>query len=68
MDEHKVKTMLNREVLEQINDYTTKNILKAILYSSSNNIDWEQVYTFIMAFMPELRLYDGYLPENMKSK
>lgn len=68
MDEHKVKTMLNREVLEQINDYTTKNILKAIFYSPSNNIDWEQVYTFIMTFMPELRLYDGYLPENMKSK
>ncbi len=66
MNEQKVKTMLNREVLEQIKDYTTKNILKAIIYSPSTVIDWDQAYTFIMTFMPELKLYDGYLPENMK--
>lgn len=47
MDEQKVKTMLNREVLERINDYTTKNILKAILFSPSNYIDWEEVYTLL---------------------
>jgi len=58
--------MLNREVLEQIKDYTIKNILKAIIYSPSTVIDWGQAYTFIMTFMPELKLYDGYLPENMK--
>lgn len=65
MNKHKVQTMLNREVLEQINDYPTKQILKSILFSPSNDIDWEQVYSFVMVFMPELKLYEGYKPENM---
>lgn len=66
MDEQKVKTMLNREVLEHIKDCTTRNILKAILFSPSTAINWDEAYTFIMTFMPELKLYDGYLPENME--
>lgn len=65
MDEQKVKTMLNREVLKGITDYTTRNILKSILFSPSNSIDWEQTYSLIMTFMPELNLHEGYKIENM---
>lgn len=65
MDKHKIQTMLSREVLERIKDYPVKQILRAILFSPSNAIDWDQVYTYIMVFMPELLQYDGYKPENM---
>ena len=65
MNEDKVKTLLNMEVLEQIQNYPVKQILKSILFSPSNTVDWDQAYTFIMTFMPELNLYDGYKVENM---
>lgn len=66
MNEEKVSTLLNREVLEPIQDDPVRQILKSILFSSSTTVDWEQAYTFIMTFMPELNLYDGYKIENMK--
>ena len=66
MDKHKIQTLLNREVLEQIQNYPVKQLLKSILFSPSNTVDWNQVYTFVMTFMPELNLYDGYKIENMK--
>lgn len=65
MNEDKVKTLLNMEVLEQIQNYPVKQILKSILFSPSNTVDWDQAYTFIMTFMPELDRYDGYKIENM---
>lgn len=66
MNEQKVKTMLNREVIKQIKDYSMQQVLTSILFSPSNSIDWDQAYTFIMTFMPELNQYDGYKVENMK--
>lgn len=66
MNEDKVKTLLNMEVLEQIQNNPVKQILKSILFSPKNTVDWDQVYTFIMIFMPELNQYDGYKIENMK--
>ena len=66
MNKDKVKTLLNMEVLEHIQYYPVKQILKSILFSPSTTVDWEQAYTFIMTFMPELNLYDGYKIENMK--
>lgn len=66
MDKHKIQTLLNREVLEQIQNDPVKQILKSILFSPSNTVDWDQAYTFVMTFMPELNLYDGYKIENMK--
>lgn len=66
MNEQKIKIMLNREVLEGITDYTARNILKSILFSQSNSIDWEQAYTLTMTFMPELVKYEGYSVENMR--
>lgn len=65
MNKHKIQTLLNREVLEQIQNDPVKQILKSILFSPSNTVDWDQTYTFIMTFMPELNRYDGYKIENM---
>ena len=66
MNEHEIQTLLTREVLEQIQNDPVKQILKSILFSPSNTVDWDQAYTFVMTFMPELNLYDGYKIENMK--
>ena len=66
MNKQKVKSMLNREVIKQIKDYSMQQVLASILFSPSNSIDWDQAYTFIMTFMPELNQYDGYKVENMK--
>ena len=66
MNKQKVKSMLNREVIKQIKDYSMQQVLASILFSPSNLIDWDQAYTFIMTFMPELNQYDGYKVENMK--
>lgn len=66
MNEHEIQTLLYREVLEQIQNDPVKQILKSILFSPSNTVDWDQAYTFIMTFMPELNLYDGYKIKNMK--
>ena len=65
MNKQKVKSMLNREVIKQIKDYSMQQVLASILFSPSNLIDWDQAYTFIMTFMPELNQYDGYKVENM---
>lgn len=66
MNKQKVQSMLNREVIKQIKDYSMQQVLTSILFSPSNSIDWDQAYTFIMTFMPELNQYDGYKVENMK--
>ena len=66
MNKQKVQLMLNREVVKQIKDYSMQQVLTSILFSPSNSIDWDQAYTFIMTFMPELNQYDGYKVENMK--
>lgn len=66
MNEQKVKTMLNKEVVKQIKDYSMQQVLTSILFSPSNLIDWDQAYRFIMTFMPELKQYDGYKVKNMK--
>lgn len=65
MNENKVKTMLSREVLNNIKDYSTVAILRTILFDDNNKIDWDEVYKVILAFMPELKQYNGYYEINM---
>lgn len=65
MNINKVQTMLNKEVLANIDNIDTKCILKAILFNPANTIDWDEAYSYIMTFMPELNKYEGYKPENM---
>lgn len=66
MNTHKVKTMLNVEILNQMNDRSAATVLKNILFDENNSINWEEVYKLMITFMPELKLYDGYKAENMR--
>lgn len=63
MNEDEIKTMLNVEVINQIKDHTTRNILRNIIFNDENTINWKEVYSIVMKFMPELKLYPIY---NMK--
>lgn len=63
----KVKNLVSREVVPNIQDETTKNIINNIMFADENSIDWSYVYHVVMAFMPELQLYDGYKLEEMEA-
>ena len=63
----KVKNLVSREVIPNIQDETTKNIINNIMFADENSIDWSYVYHVVMAFMPELQLYNGYKLEEMEA-
>ncbi len=65
IDEGKVKTMLNVEILNKLNDGSAANVLKNILFDGENKIDWNEAYNLMLVFMPELNKVDGYKLENM---
>ena len=65
IDEGKVKTMLNVEILNKLNDGSAANVLKNILFDGENKIDWNEVYNLMLVFMPELKKVNGYKLENM---
>lgn len=65
MNPQKIKTMLNVEILNIINDQSAAMVLKNILFNENNNINWEEAYGLMRTFMPELKQYDGYKAENM---
>lgn len=66
MNTHKIKTMLNVEILNRMNDRSAATVLKNILFNENNNINWEEAYDLMTTFMPELKLHDGYKIENME--
>lgn len=66
MNENKIKGMLNVEILNRMNDGSASAVLKNILFSDKNNIDWNEAYELMMAFMPELKTIEGYKEENMQ--
>lgn len=65
VDEGKVKTMLNVEILNKLHDGSAANVLKNILFNEGSKIDWNEAYNLMMTFMPELNKIDGYKLENM---
>ncbi len=65
IDDGKVKTMLNVEILNKLNDGSAANVLKNVLFDGKNKIDWNEVYNLMMVFMLELNKFDGYKLENM---
>lgn len=65
MNPQKIKTMFNVEILNRMNDQSAVAVLKNILFSENNNINWKEAYELMMEFMPELKQYDGYKAENM---
>ena len=66
MNEKKIQTMLNVEILNRMNDKGAVSVLKNILFNPDNNINWNEAYQLMMCFMPELKTYDGYKEENMQ--
>lgn len=66
MNERKIKTMLNVEILNRMNDGSAANVLKNILFNEENKIDWNEAYNLMMVFMPELKTLEGYKVENME--
>ena len=66
MNENKIKGMLNVEILNRMNDGSASAVLKNILFSDKNNIDWNEAYELMIAFMPELKTIEGYKVENMQ--
>ena len=66
MNEKKIQTMLNMEILNIMNDKGAASVLKNILFNPNNNINWNEAYQLMMYFMPELKTYDGYKEENMQ--
>jgi len=64
MDKQKVKVMLSREVLNYL-DGASARVLKTIIFDDETSINWDKAYDAIMTFMPELKKYEGYKPENM---
>ena len=65
MNEKKIQTMLNVEILNRMNDQSAASVLKNILFNPDNYIDWNEVYQLMMAFMPELNTIEGYKKENI---
>ena len=65
MNEKKIQTMLNIEILNRMNDKSAASVLKNILFNPGNRIDWNEAYQLMMAFMPELNTIDGYKKENI---
>lgn len=65
IDDGKVRTMLNVEILNKLNDGSAANVLKNILFNEESKIDWNEAYNLMMVFMPELNKVDGYKLENM---
>ena len=65
MNEKKIQTMLNVEILNRMNDQSAAMVLKNILFNPDNRIDWNEVYELMMAFMPELNTIEGYKKENV---
>ena len=66
MNEKKIQTMLNVEILNRMNDKGAASVLKNILFNPENIINWNKVYWLMMRFMPELKTYDEYKEENMQ--
>ena len=65
MNEKKIQTMLNVEILNKMSDQGAASVLRNILFNPDNHIDWTETYQLMMCFMCELKTYDGYKEENM---
>ena len=65
MNEKKIQTMLNVEILNRMNDKSAVSVLKNMLFNPDNRIDWNEAYQLMMAFMPELNTIEGYKKENV---
>lgn len=66
MNVKKIQTMLNVEILNGMNDRGAASVLKSILFSPDNKINWNEAYELMIGYMPELKRFDGYKKGNMQ--
>lgn len=55
--ETEIQLLLSREILPNIKDKSTECVLRHILFSDNNNIDWNEVLNIVREYMPELKLF-----------
>jgi len=49
-----IKSLLSEKVLTQIKDKSIQNIIRGIIFNSSNKIDWDDALYRVYKNMPEL--------------
>lgn len=58
MKEFEVKEIISIEILNNMNDQSAADVLREILFDSSNKIDWDKASESIITNMPELKMFD----------
>ena len=53
MTDQKIKELYSRKIL-QMEDKAKENVLRSILFSTKNKIDWQEAHTVALTNMPEL--------------
>jgi len=49
-----IQSLLSEKVLKQIEDKSIQNIIRGIIFNSSNKIDWDDALYKVYKNMPEL--------------
>ena len=55
--ETEIKLLLSTKILPSIKDKSIECVLRHILFSDNNNIDWSEVLDIVCEYMPELKLF-----------
>ena len=55
--ETEIKLLLSMEILSSIKDKSVECVLRHILFSDNNNIDWNEALDIVCEYMPELKLF-----------
>lgn len=58
MREQEVKEIISVEILKRMEDQSAARVLREILFSSDNKIDWNKAGKSIITNMPELKMFD----------
>jgi len=56
--ELEVKEILSKEIFEKMSDQGAAQVLRDILFSDDNAIDWGHAFYSIQKNMPELKMFD----------
>lgn len=55
LSDNEIQILLSEKVLT-FSDHSKQIIIRQIIFSLSENIDWQKVYSLILDYMPELNL------------
>ena len=58
MREQEVKEIISVEILKRMEDQSAARVLREILFSNDNKIDWNKAGESIITNMPELKMFD----------